>query len=94
VGSTRQGKWEKPLLAVAGRQGRGAANGPLGLGFPFFKKIFRIYIYIYIYIYIHTHCRKTPKIILTQINIYFVEEYYFSKNSILNKRSSPKENKV
>jgi hypothetical protein len=37
---------------------------------------------------------KTLKIILTQVNICFIEEYCFSKNSLLNKRSSPKESLI
>jgi hypothetical protein len=61
----------------------------LGFVLFFFLNIQNIYKYIYIYT-----AGKIPKIILTQINICFVEEYCFRKNSLLNKRSSPKENKV
>jgi hypothetical protein len=72
-GGEEEGRWARGW-AIMGRFGGSSRVSLLSL----FLNIQNVYINIYIY----TTEKKSPKIILTQLNICFVEEYCFRKNSL------------
>jgi hypothetical protein len=72
-GGEEEGRWARGW-AIMGRFGGSSRVWLLSL----FLNIQNVYINIYIY----TTEKKSPKIILTQLNICFVEEYCFRKNSL------------